>query len=316
MSHLVYSRHYNIGLFGLERLHPFDSRKYGRAYRRLRKRLGSREVKRVSVSPAGPVSRKELLLVHQPQHLDRLSDSRYVAAALELPAVGRMPGWAVDRLVLRPMRWATAGTVLAARLALQHRFAVNLGGGFHHAKPNSGEGFCVYADIPLAVATLRREGLLAEHERVAYIDLDAHQGNGVCHCFFDDPRVFVLDMYNQHIYPYTDLQAKDRIDCDLPLDSGTDGDRYLLRLRRHLPGFLDSIHRDPPVALAIYNAGTDVFQEDPLGLLNVSAAQVLERDLYVMRQLAEREIPAVMLLSGGYTKQSYRLVAATVERLL
>jgi histone deacetylase 11 len=73
------------------------------------------------------------------------------------------------------------GTILAARESLRHGLAINLGGGFHHAKPAGGEGFCIYSDIGIAVASLRADGLLDVSSRVAYIDTDAHQGNGVCH---------------------------------------------------------------------------------------------------------------------------------------
>ncbi len=151
---------------------------------------------------------------------------------------------------------------------------------------------------------------------MAHIDLDAHQGNGVCHCFRGDPRAFLFDMYNAGIYPAFDQTARLRLDCDLPLTLGCPGAEYLGILRRHLPGFLDSLARSGRLRLAVYNAGTDVYEADALGGLGLSAADVLERDLFVIASLRERGIPAVMLLSGGYSRESYRLVAATVARLL
>ena len=86
-------------------------------------------------------------------------------------------------------------------------------------------------------------------------------------------------------------------------------------LHRRLPGFLDSVGRSP-IGLAIYNAGTDVFSGDPLGDLNISAKTILERDLYVVGELRKRRIPTIMVLSGGYTKQSYQLVADSVIGLI
>ena len=71
-----------------------------------------------------------------------------------------------------------------------------------------------------------------------------------------------------------------------------------------------------PTGLAIYNAGTDVFAGDPLGGLNISAPAILERDLFVIDELRKRGIPTVMVLSGGYTTQSYRLVADSVIGLI
>ena len=315
MSRVVYSRHYNLGFFGLERLHPFDSQKYGRAWRVLRRRLGT-SLSAIHVRPRGPVSRDDLLTVHTPAYLDRLRLSPYVARAIEVPPVRKLPAWMVDWRVLKPMRWATQGTVAAAREALQHGLVVNLGGGFHHAKPDVGEGFCLYADAALAVESVRRQELIASGSRVVYIDLDAHQGNGFCHCVRDDPSVFIFDMFNGDIYPCTDTVARERIDCPVPLPLGCVEREYLGELHDRLPGFLDSVANSAPIALAIYNAGTDVYAGDPLGGLNVSAAGILKRDLFVVEQLRSRGIATVMVLSGGYTRESYQLVADSVAQLI
>jgi len=314
MLRIIYSRHYNIGFYGLERLHPFDSRKYGKAWKRICRQMG-RTAKSVRIKTDRPASRDELLLVHTPEYLTRLRNSRYVAGALELPIVGRLPAWLIDRHVLQPMRWATRGTILAADAALEHGLAVNLSGGYHHAKPDRGEGFCIYADIAIAVAALRRGGKLADDARVIYVDTDAHQGNGVCHAFAHDQRAFLLDIYNSQIYPAFDIDARQRIDCDCPVTGTCTDEEELRTLRNRLPGFLDSV-TSRPVGLAIYNAGTDVFAGDPLGNLSISAETILHRDLFVVEQLRTRGIPTVMLLSGGYTRESYRLVADSVIGLM
>lgn len=83
-----------------------------------------------------------------------------------------------------------------------------------------------------------------------------------------------------------------------------------------LPGFVDALHHEGQVALAIYNAGTDIVAGDPLGQLDVSPEGVLERDLFVVQTLRGRGIPTVMLLSGGYTRESYKLVARSVGELV
>jgi histone deacetylase 11 len=214
------------------------------------------------------------------------------------------------------MRWATMGTVVAAKEARRHGFAVNLGGGYHHAKPHGGEGFCVYSDIALAIYLMRQEGLLNTDDRVAYVDLDAHQGNGVCHEFMHDRRVFIFDMYNSEIFPSYDMEARERIDCDVRLAGMCKDIDYLRELNTHLPGFLDSITRRQGVALAIYNAGTDVFLGDPLGGLCLTAEAILQRDLFVVQELRKRGIATMMLLSGGYTRFSHKMVADSVIHLL
>jgi histone deacetylase 11 len=314
MSRVVYHRRYNIGFYGLERLHPFDSRKYGRAWRMLRHRFGSR-LRALRVRPKRAASADELRLVHTQAYLDQLGDARYVADALELPVLRRLPGWMIDWHVLRPMRWATMGTILAARESLRHGLAINLGGGFHHARPAGGEGFCIYSDIGIAVASLRADGLLDASSRVAYIDTDAHQGNGVCHVFRDDASVFLFDIFNSRIYPCHDIEARQRIDCTVPITSACTEAEYLRALRDRLPGFLDSVGKSP-VGLAIYNAGTDVLSGDPLGGLCISAAAILERDLFVVGELRRRGIPTVLVTSGGYTRQSFQVIADSVGRLL
>ena len=314
MPRIIYSRHYNIGFYGLERLHPFDSRKYGRAWRLLRRHFGS-AIAQLHVRPRRAASRKELTLIHSADYLTKLRDPKYVAGALEVPPIQRLPSWAIDWHVLRPMRWATRGTILAAMEALVHGFAVNLSGGYHHAKPNHGEGFSIYSDIGVAVAALRDQKLIDENARIAYIDTDAHQGNGVCHTFMSDNRVFIFDIFNCRIYPIFDVDARQRVDCDVGITGSITDAEYMRELNDRLPGFLDSVGRSP-IGLAIYNAGTDVFAGDPLGGLNISAATILERDLFVVGELRKRGIPTIMVLSGGYTKQSFQLVADSVIALI
>ena len=226
MPRIVYSRHYNIGFYGLERLHPFDSRKYGRAWRLLRRHFGS-ALPPLHVRPRRAATRDELTLVHSNAYLGQLRNPKYVAGALEVPPIRRLPSWAIDWHILRPMRWATRGTILAAQNALEHGFAVNLSGGYHHAKPNHGEGFSIYSDIGIAVASLREQQLISDDSRIAYIDTDAHQGNGVCHTFMSDSRVFIFDIFNSRIYPMFDVDARNRVDCDVGITNSITDTEYM-----------------------------------------------------------------------------------------
>ncbi len=315
-AYLVYSRGYDIGLLGLERLHPFDSRKYSHAYQQLQRRFGT-ALHRWRLDPGREISAGELATVHGARYLQRdLRSSAYLGRALELPFVSKLPVWLIDRAVLRPMRRATMGTLLAARTALANgSFAINLGGGYHHASRSRGEGFCVYADVAVAVSMLRSSGELAYDDQLLYIDLDAHQGNGVARTFADDSALAIFDMYNADIYP-RDAVARRRIDRDLPLADGSSEEHYLSTLRRHLPDFIECSSQRQRPRLAIYNAGTDVFFDDRLGGLSLSIAAVLERDCYVVDLLRGAQIPWVMVLSGGYSHQSHQLIAASVGEVL
>lgn len=312
---IVYSPHYDISFFGLERLHPFDSRKYGRAWRELQRSCGQ-QLRERWVPVDRPANEQELLLAHTAEYLQKIRNARALAAALELPILNRAPVWLTWWRVVKPMLWAVRGTILAAEAAVKHGWAVNLSGGYHHAKPDRGEGFSLFNDIAIAIRQLRANGTIAGNARVAYVDLDAHQGNGVGHQFLDDREVFLFDMYNRQIYPAYDTVARQRIDCDLPLLQDCGGEEYLQKLRDRLPGFLDNVGRSQPIALGVYNAGTDVFTGDPLGGLSLTSDDIRERDLFVMNEFRSRNIPVVMLPSGGYTAESYRLIAASVAALL
>lgn len=311
---IVHSPHYGIGFMGLERLHPFDSRKHDKILRSLRKELG-RGIDQAIAGPESPLQTSDLLHVHAEDYLLRLRNSHYVAKALEIPRLGGLPAWLLDRFVLRPMRWVCAGTIVALRSAIETcGFAVNLGGGFHHAKRNSAEGFCFYSDIGLAMDYARRNSLIHDESRIVYVDLDAHMGNGVANIVCDDPRIFLFDMFNSQIYPRDD-DARERIDCLLPLHGQTSEQEYLDVLFDRLPPFLDSVGHGRAISLAIYQAGTDVLSGDLLGGLNVTPNGVVQRDLFVVRQLASRKIPTVMLLGGGYTAESYLPVVRTITEL-
>jgi histone deacetylase 11 len=311
MLRVVYHPCYNFGFPGAQRLHPFDLRKYARAWHVLRQTLGDR-LKQIHSKVDAPVADAELALIHSAEYLRSLRQSGVVAQAIEVPAMRRAPWWLLDRFVLQPMRWATAGTIGAGRAALECGLAFNLGGGFHHAKPDAGEGFSIYNDIAVMIHVLQRDKQLAENSRIAYIDLDAHLGNGVAWCFLEDPRLFHFDMHNGQIYPSYDSVAKQRVDCLIPVSPNWSGREYLDTLRERLQPFLDSVSRSASVALAIYNAGTDVLESDPLGGLGLSLDDVLARDRFVVETLRTRNLPTVVLTSGGYTSVSYQAIAKIV----
>jgi histone deacetylase 11 len=253
-----------------------------------------------------------LQTVHSETYLKQLKQPRFVARALELDSLGFLPIDMLDRCVLEPMRLATMGTVIAARIALSSGIAINLSGGYHHASGDRGEGFCVYSDIAIAVAMLRQSQKITPEDSIIIIDLDAHQGNGLERIFYHDPKVQILDMYNHEIYPH-DLWATERIDCHLPLTSGIRDRAYLDELKAHLPQFLQQVSQPK---IAFYNAGTDIYENDPLGRLKISHQGVLERDRFVFKTLVEAGIPVVMVPSGGYTRESYQLIADSVGEVL
>jgi histone deacetylase 11 len=308
---IVYSPKYNIRFLGLEKLHPFDSCKYANAWQHLLGLFGN-SLENLRITPTEPVSSEELLTVHTPEYLKWLKNSIYLAKALELPELSIVPRFLLEKHILYGMQLATKGTIIAAQWALSNGIAVNLSGGYHHASSEKGEGFCIYSDVAIAINSLRQSELLQPDDAVMIIDLDAHQGNGVERVFSLDKSVHILDMYNQNVYPQ-DWWAVARIDCDIPLNSHTKDEEYLDILYKKLPAFIEQVEKPK---IAFYNAGTDIYEEDSLGGLSISKQAIFERDKFVFDTLTKAGIPWVMVLSGGYTKQSYLLVAESVAYML
>ena len=203
------------------------------------------------------------------------------------------------------MRWATGGTILACRLALEHGISINLGGGYHHAAGNWAGGFCVYADVPLAVKPLHDEGKV---NRVLVVDLDAHQGNGTASVFRGWPWAHILDLYEDDLFPFT----KEPEDFALPVPPDLIGNEYLDIIRDTLPPALDAVQPD----LVVYNAGSDPFEGDPLARYRLSATDLADRDLLVVDMVQERNIPVAMVLSGGYSAESWKIHADAIEGIL
>jgi histone deacetylase 11 len=323
MVPLVYSRRYNITAFGLERRHPFDGCKYRRIHDWLI-RQGLRQPSDF-ITPR-PCARADLLRVHTPEYLRSLRDRRVLARILEVPVVGHLPAWLVAWRVLQPMRWATGGTVLACRLALEKGLAINLGGGFHHASPDRGGGFCAFADVPLALAALQQERfapvlgggfprlgegcptLSTPLGPILIVDTDAHQGNGTADAIRSWPWAHLLDLYEEDLFPWPKAEEA----LPVPLPRGLCGAGYLDLLREHLPDALE--HVDPK--LIVYNAGSDVLEADPLAGLCLTVEEMCERDFYVVTQACARGVPLAMVLSGGYGPHSWEAHARSIEGIL
>ena len=228
-------------------------------------------------------STEHVLRVHDRAYVDKLIHGRLSVleeAVLELP---------YSKQLAEASFLCAGGSILAAREALGRGAGINLGGGFHHAFPDHGEGFCVFNDIAIAIRALQHEGRI---RRAAVIDLDVHQGNGTAAIFRDDPSVFTFSMHDEQNYP----AIKPPSDLDVGLDTGTGGVESLAALERHAPAILER-HRPDLVA---YVAGADPFEQDQLGGLKLTREDLRRRDRVVFDSCASRGIPVVAFLAGGY----------------
>ena len=308
---IVYNKNYDVGFWGLEKWHPFDGAKYSKVYAYLQSLVFGKfgmPRGRVTFHTPEKVTDQQLRLVHTQEYLKSLKSSAVVARITEVLPLRWLPNFLVQWKVLDPMRYATGGTILGAQLALENGLAINLSGGYHHAKANSGEGFCVFADISIAMATLWQKNPTL---KIMIIDLDAHQGNGHESIAKNDPRVTIFDIYNKDVYP-NDKAAQKYITFNYPVRSHINDAEYLELLHDELPKALKAAKPD----LIIYNAGTDIYEDDPLGRMGVTAQGIIERDSYVITHARACGIPTLMVLSGGYTKKSADIIGKSIENII
>ncbi|XP_058812442.1 histone deacetylase 11 isoform X2 [Topomyia yanbarensis] len=307
---IIYRPEYGVRFCGLQKLHPFDAAKGKHIYKLLK--AGNLILSDDDVSKPVEIGTDDLLEVHTKRYIGSLKWSVNVAKIAEIPPLIFVPNYIVQRSYLRPMRYQTAGSVLAAKLALASPtgtgWAINLGGGFHHCSADRGGGFCPYADITITVKMLQSSG--KGIERVLILDLDAHQGNGYARDLMDDSSVFIMDMYNYRIYP-KDQEAKLAIRRAVELKPHTEDSEYLQKLRTNLTRSFTEFRPN----FVVYNAGTDVLKGDPLGILDITPEGVIERDEIVFEMARAWHVPLIMLLSGGYLRSSARVIADSILNL-
>jgi len=301
---IIYSKNCEIRLAVAQKATAFDLHKYSKIRNQLI-RSGLRKSSEFAVPLK--ISRRELLLVHSEEYLANLHNPKSVARSLEAPPLKVLPGKLVESTVVDSFMYASEGTILAGRRALERSIAINLGGGYAHASRDNGEGFNLIADVPIAIRALQKEGLI---KRAMIVDTDVHKGNGDILTFKDDDSVYIFDMYEAGIYPAGHfLLAADK---DIPLAHGTSEETYLQLLRKHLPGAIDEASPD----IIFYVAGSDPYYKDALGSIQMSFEGLVERDLFVVNEAHKRSIPIAMVLSGGYSDDSWRIHFESIKQII
>jgi acetoin utilization deacetylase AcuC-like enzyme len=276
---LVYSDRYDLNLGS----HVFPSTKY---------RLVKEKVLREHIAEPGdfvepsPASDDDIALVHNREYLRKLQAGRlsYVEILrLEIPYSPEL---------VRAVWLCTGGSILAGRLALEDGACVNVGGGFHHAYPDHGEGFCVLNDFAVAIRCLQKDRTI---QQAMTVDCDVHQGNGTAAIFGGDHTVFTLSIHQINNYPY----PKPPSSLDINLCDGVGDEEYLRELTQGLDRALAEFKPD----LIFYVAGADPYRDDQLGGLKLSLEGLEKRDRLVFEKASERKIPVAVTLAGGYARQ-------------
>lgn len=193
--------------------------------------------------------------------------------------------------------WSTGASIQAAELVASGaaRVAFNIAGGLHHAMPNRASGFCYINDAAVAI-----KRLVALGKRVAYIDIDAHHGDGVEYAFYDTDQVLTISLHEngQWLFPGTGFVADIGVNAgkgysvNMPLPPSTQDGLYLKAFNAIVPPFIEAFAPD----VIVTQLGVDSFETDPLTHLSLTTNS-FEKMVSAFRSF---NIPWVALGGGGY----------------
>jgi acetoin utilization deacetylase AcuC-like enzyme len=317
---LVYSDGYYLPIGD----HVFPAEKY----RRVRNRLISAGVAEAKdfLEPQ-PATDQDILLVHKPEYVQKLKTgtlSPREEMELEVPFSPEL---------VKAFWLAAGGSILAARQCLLDRVCISIGGGFHHAFPDHGEGFCMIHDVAVAIRRMQSDDRI---RTAMTLDCDVHQGNGTAAIFagtrtasallpssststVQQPPgapggrlqgkmrgahagdVFTISLHQHNNYP--PYKPPSSIDVDLP--DGTGDDDYLAWLDNTLSSGLRQFEPD----LLCYIAGADPYKNDQLGGLSLTIEGLKKRDELVFRVARARDLPVMVTFAGGYAQNVEDTVA-------
>src|SRR6266852_4104416 len=271
---LVYHERYDLNLGP----HVFPSQKFRLIYEMLlRESIATTED---FVQPE-PATDEDILRVHTPEWVRKLKTGTLTASdvmLLEVPYSREL----VDAVWL-----AAGGSTLAAQCALRDGFGANLGGGFHHAYPDHGEGFCAIHDVAVAIRRLQADGAI---RKAMVVDTDVHHGNGTAAIFRNDPSVFTISIHQANNYP----AHKPPSSIDLDMEDRADDEEYMGVLIPAVQKALDEFRPE----IVFYVGGADPYSEDQLGGLSLTKEGLQQRDRQVFEEARRRGIPVATTLAG------------------
>ena len=242
---------------------------------------------------------EDILRVHTQDWVRKLKSGTLTASEVMLLEVPYSPE------LVEAVWLAAGGTILAAQCALRDGFGSNLSGGFHHAHPGHGEGFCAIHDVAVAIRRLQADGAI---KKAMVVDTDVHHGNGTAAIFRGDPTVFTLSIHQLNNYP----ALKPPSSVDLNLDDRVEDEEYLETL---MPAVQQALDKFKPEIL-FYVGGADPYCEDQLGGLSLTKKGLMERDRRVFAEARRRSVPVATTLAGGYALRVEDTVRIHVNTIL
>jgi acetoin utilization deacetylase AcuC-like enzyme len=289
---IVYHERYDLNLGP----HIFPSQKFRLIYEML---LRENITTKSDFLIPNPASDEDILRVHTPDWVRKLKTGTLTASdvmKLEVPYSPEL----VEAVWL-----AAGGTILAGQSALRDGFGSNLSGGFHHAYPGHGEGFCAIHDVAVAIRKLQADGAV---KKAMVVDTDVHHGNGTAAIFRNDPTVFTISIHQENNYP----AHKPPSSIDLNMDDRADDDEYLGAL---IPAIQKALDEFQPEIL-FYVGGADPYCEDQLGGLSLTKEGLKQRDRKVFEEARWRKISVATVLAGGYARRVEDTVRIHVNTIL
>src|SRR5438874_8817730 len=289
---LVYHDRYDLHLG----THVFPSQKFRLIYEML---LSQGLAKKEDILRPEPASDEDILRVHTEEWVRKLKTGTLTASdvmRLEVPYSPEL----VEAVWL-----AAGGSILAGQMALRDGFGSNLSGGFHHAYPEHGEGFCAIHDVAVAIRKLQADGAV---KKAIVVDTDVHHGNGTAAIFRADPSVFTLSIHQLNNYP----GHKPPSNVDLNMDDRVEDEEYLGALIPAVQQALDSFRPE----ILFYVGGADPYCEDQLGGLSLTKEGLEKRDRGVFEEARRRGIPVATTLAGGYARRVEDTVRIHVNTIL
>lgn len=289
---LIYHERYDLNLGA----HVFPSQKYRLiADKLIQDGIASRE----DLVRPEPASDVDVLRVHTENWVHKLKTGTLTLSDVMKLEVPYSPE------LVSAFWLAAGGTMAAAQSALRDGFGCNLGGGFHHAHPGHGEGFCAIHDVAVAIRRLQADGAIG---KAMVVDTDVHHGNGTAAIFFKQESVFTLSIHQANNYP----AYKPPSTVDLNMQDQVGDAAYLSALMPALRAGLDSFQPE----VLFYVGGADPYRNDQLGGLALTMKGLMTRDKNVFEEARKRNIPVVTTLAGGYARRVEDTVQIHVNTIL